>query len=164
MSYLSELRRIESLGAPFEHESTAEKDALGRFERLLSNFKAHDFRQRIPEVYAAEIFFNDTLKTVVSASELQDYFGEAADALEVGTVHFLDLVAANGNYYFRWQMDLEFKRFAKGELKTSVGMSHIRFGSDGKVLLHQDFWDSTGGLFEHVPGLGWMLKRAKARL
>ena len=43
-------------------------------------------------------------------------------------------------------------------------MSHIRFGADGKVVLHQDFWDSSGGLFEHVPGLGWMLRKAKARL
>lgn len=43
-------------------------------------------------------------------------------------------------------------------------MTHIRFDSEGKVILHQDFWDSTGGLFEHVPALGWMLRRAKKRL
>lgn len=48
--------------------------------------------------------------------------------------------------------------------KRSVGMSHIRFDADGKVILHQDFWDSTGGLFEHVPGLGWMLRSVKSRL
>jgi hypothetical protein len=164
VEYLEELQRIASLGAPFEHGSSAERDALGRFERLLSNFKAHDFRPRIPEVYAESVFFNDTLKTVRTASELQQYFGEAADALEVGTVDFLDVVAAEGNYYFRWRMNLEFKSFAKGEPKTSVGMSHIRFGQDGKVLLHQDFWDSSGGLFEHVPALGWIIRRAKARL
>ena len=59
---------------------------------------------------------------------------------------------------------IRFKRLAGGEDTRSVGMTHVRFDSAGKVVLHQDFWDSTGGFFEHVPVLGWMLRRVKNRL
>lgn len=43
-------------------------------------------------------------------------------------------------------------------------MPHVRFDAAGQVVLHQDFWDSAGGLFKQVPALGWMLRRAKSSL
>ena len=73
-------------------------------------------------------------------------------------------MAREGNYYFRWQMTIRFKRLARGEEQRSIGMTHVRFDPEGKVVLHQDFWDSAAGLFEHVPVLGWMLRRVKQRL
>lgn len=164
MTYLETARRLAAEGAPFDPGSAAEQAALDRFRALLSDFRAPDFRERIREVYAEETYFDDTLKTIRDVAELERYLAASADAVEVGTVEFLDLVAANGDYYFRWEMTLEFKKLAKGETHRSVGMTHIRFDRDGKVVLHKDFWDSTSGLFEHVPGLGWALRKAKARL
>jgi hypothetical protein len=61
-------------------------------------------------------------------------------------------------------MRLRFLKLAGGEEKRSIGMSHVRFDADGRVELHQDFWDSAAGLWEHVPGLGGLLKLAKRRL
>ena len=51
-----------------------------------------------------------------------------------------------------------------GETVRSIGMSHIRFNSAGLVILHQDYWDSGGNLFEHIPVVGWLIRRIKARL
>ena len=164
MEYLKTLRPLEGEGATLEPGSEEERRAIERFQGLLSDFKAPDFRSRIREVYAEDAFFNDTLKTVRGVEEVEGYLAASADAIEKGTVEFLDLVAGDGNYYFRWEMTIRFKRFARGEDKRSVGMTHVRFDREGKVVLHQDFWDSSGGLFEHVPVLGWMLRRAKKRL
>lgn len=164
MEYLETLARLEAGGAALAPGSDAEKRAVERFEGLLSDFKAPDFRQRVGEVYAEDVFFNDTLKTVRGAAAVEEYLAASADAVDEGTVDFLDRVVSDGNYYFRWRMTLRFKRFGGGEPKVSVGMTHVRFDADGRVVLHQDFWDSVGGLFEHVPALGWMLRRAKKRL
>ncbi|MDZ7644911.1 MAG: hypothetical protein U5K76_12275 [Woeseiaceae bacterium] len=30
---------------------------------------------------------------------------------------------------------------------------------DGRVALHQDFWDAAGGLYEHVPMLGGLIRQ-----
>ena len=164
MEYLNTLQSLEEAGPPLAAGSDEERQAIERFQSLLSDFKAPDFVQRIPEVYAEGVFFNDTLKTLRAAEEVQEYFQATTEAIDKGTVEFLDLVADNGNYYFRWSMTIRFKRLARGEDKHSVGMSHVRFDSAGKVVLHQDFWDSVGGLFEHVPTLGWVLRRAKKKL
>lgn len=164
MEYLRTLRALEKQGPPLATGSEAERQAIQRFQELLSDFKAPDFRPRIREVYARDAFFNDTLKTVRGAEEIEEYLAASADAIEKGTVEFLDVVAKDGNYYFRWAMTLRFKRIARGDDHLSVGMSHVRFDAAGKVVLHQDFWDASSGLFEHVPALGWLLRRAKQRL
>jgi hypothetical protein len=164
MEYLETVRLLEAQGETIEAGSDDERRAIERFRSALSDFKAPDFAERIREVYAEDAFFNDTLKTLRGADEIEEYLMATADAVEKGTVEFLDLVSDGGNHYFRWAMTIRFKRFARGEDTKSVGMTHVRFDSEGKVVLHQDFWDSTGGLFEHVPALGWMLRRAKNRL
>jgi hypothetical protein len=164
MEYLETLQRHEANGIPFSVGDSQKSAALERFQSLLSDFKAPGFREQAELVYADDAFFNDTLKTVRGSEAIAEYLAKSGDALETGTVDFLDVVASNGNYYLRWKMTLQFKSFAKGQRTTTVGMSHIRFNADGRVVLHQDFWDSSGGLFEHLPGLGWMIRRVKSRL
>ena len=164
MEYLETVRSLEEEGAALEEGSEEERRAIERFQSLLSDFKAADFGARIPEVYSEDVFFNDTVKTVHGAEDVHQYLTATGEAIDKGTVEFLDLVADNGNYYFRWLMTIRFKNFAGGEDTRSVGMTHVRFDSAGKVVLHQDFWDSAGGLFEHVPTLGWMLRRANRSL
>jgi hypothetical protein len=164
MDYLEVVRSLEEEGVVLEPGSPEERWATERFQELLRDFKAPDFAERIEDVYAEDAFFNDTLKTVRGSAAIAEYLAATAEAIDKGTVEFLDVVSDNGNYYFRWAMTVRFKSFASGEDTRSVGMSHVRFDDTGKVVLHQDFWDSTGGLFEHVPGLGWMLRRAKSRI
>lgn len=164
MEYLSVVRELEAAGEQLAAGGAEERRAVQRFESLLSDFKAAGFRDRVREVYAEDVFFNDTLKTVRGLEELEEYLASSADAVDQCTVDFLDHLAAGGNHYFRWAMTIRFKRFASGEETRSIGMSHIRFDAEGRVVLHQDFWDSSAGLFEHVPGLGFLLRRAKSRL
>jgi hypothetical protein len=164
MEYLQNLKRLEDDGSPIEAGSKHERTAITRFQALLSDFKDPQFKEKIEDVYASKVFFNDTIKTVRSSTALVDYLAASADALETGTVEFLDVVNSDGNYYFRWQMTLRFKKLARDRDTVTVGMSHIRFNADGRVVLHQDFWDSSSGLFEHIPGLGWMIRSVKRRL
>ena len=164
MEYLDKLRSLEQAGPQLEKGGETEKLAVERFQRLLSDFKAPDFAERVSEVYAEDAFFNDTIKTVHGVEQIREYLVESGEAIDKGEVEFVDLVSDNGNYYFRWVMTIQFKKLADGEDTRSIGMTHIRFNSQGRVVLHQDFWDSSAGLFEHVPVLGWMLRKAKSRL
>jgi hypothetical protein len=163
-TYPEVLHRLEAAGAPFETGSEEERLAIDRFQALLGDFKTPDFGARIRQVYAADVYFDDTLKTVVGVEALQAYLAGSADAVEVGTVEFLDQAVSNGNYYFRWQMSLRFKKLRRGVLTRSFGMSHIRFDPEGRVVLHRDFWDSASGLFEHMPVLGGLIRAIKTRV
>lgn len=164
MEYLQTARRLAAQGETLARGSAAEREALERFKALLGDFKGPGFKSRVREVYAEDVWFNDSLKTVRGVEELERYLGRSADALDSGTVEFLGLTAENGDYFVRWQMNLSFAKLDRGTVHRSVGMSHLRFDREGKVVLHQDFWDSTGGLFEHVPGLGWLLRQVKRGL
>lgn len=162
--YLALADELRAAGAPLAAGSDEERRAVERFEELLSDFKAPGFASGVRQVYAEDAFFNDTLKTLRGVAEVEEHLRKTAAALDVGTVEFVDLTSEEGDYFFRWVMTTRSARLAKGEETLSVGMSHVRFDGEGKVVLHQDFWDSTGGLFEHVKGLGWLLRRVKAGL
>jgi len=115
MEYLETVHQLEAEGAPLVPDSEEERQAIERFQGVLSDFKAADFRNRIRAVYAEDVFFNDTLKTVRGVDAVEEYLAASAEAIDMGTVEFLDLVADNGNYYFRWVMTIRFKRWASRE-------------------------------------------------
>jgi hypothetical protein len=163
-SYREVVRRLEDAGAPLEVGGKKERLAIDGFKALLADLKAPDFTSRIRQVYARDLYFDDTLKTIRRIDELEAYLAGSADAVEVGTVEFLDLAVSNGNYYFRWEMSLRFKRLRRGVLTRSIGMSHVRFDAAGRVVLHQDFWDSAAGLFEHVPVAGALIRTIRKRV
>jgi hypothetical protein len=39
-------------------------------------------------------------------------------------------------------------------------MSHVRFASDGKIVFHTDYWD-TSVVFERAPVIGAIIRWAK---
>lgn len=147
-----------------EKGSDIEREAIARFEDFFSVFEEDRIREKAAGVYTEHAFFNDTLKTVRGAAAIEEYLVDSANSVESCTVEMLDTAESDGDYYFRWVMEITFKKFKKGETTRSIGMSHIRFDSRGKVVLHQDYWDAAGGFFEHVPGLGAMIRWIKGRL
>ena len=87
--------------------------------------------------------------------------GESLALKSAETVHtagfdIQDVAVHEGNYYFRWVMDLTTKRW-KDEPITTVGMSHVRFDRDGRVTFHQDYWD-TSVVYEKVPVMGSVIR------
>ena len=81
------------------------------------------------------------------------------------TATFQDVTrSGDGLYYFRWVMDMRLKKVARGKTLRSPGISVVRFDAQGRVLIHQDYWDSSTGFFEHVPVVGWGSRAIKARL
>jgi hypothetical protein len=40
--------------------------------------------------------------------------------------------------------------------------NYVLFDESGKVILHQDYWDSASGFFEHIPIVGGVIKAVKA--
>ena len=147
-----------------EPGSDAEKAALDRFKRFFGSLTEESVRTTIRDVYAPNVFFNDTLKTVTGVDALEEYLVATAQAAESVTVRFDDAVESAGNHYVRWTMDVRLKRFKRGETLRSVGMTHLRFNRDGKVVLHKDFWDAGGGFFEHLPVLGRAMRWIKSQL
>lgn len=141
-----------------------EKAALSRLKHYLANLEEESIRKNTASVYADDAYLNDTLKTEIGAAEIEKYFLGTAQNTDSIRVEFQDVARSGNDYYLRWVMDVQFKKFHRGRTFRSIGMTHARFGPDGKVIMHQDYWDSTAGFFEHVPVLGWGIRGIKGML
>lgn len=163
--YQQALQRTDPANIQTIEEGSAEgKAAIDRFIGLYSTLSEENVRARVHEVYAENAYFNDSLKTVQGIDAIEDYLIQSAQAAERVTVQFQDVAESKGNYYFRWIMTISFKNLNQGQPTESMGMSHVRFNQDGKVILHQDYWDSASGLFEYIPVVGWLIRTIKGRL
>jgi limonene-1,2-epoxide hydrolase len=162
MSYVEAMARTESVSrAQQGGGSAAATVALERIRALYADLSEEAVRRSVRDVYAEDVWFNDTLKTVEGVEALEAYLLKTARAVKACRVSFTDVAASGDEYYLRWVMTVEFRKGGKAE---SIGMTHVRFDKDGKVVLHQDYWDSAAGLYEHLPVVGWAIRAVKKRL
>ena len=143
--------------------SDAERAAVQRVKDYFAVMTEDSVRKQTREVYSPEAYLNDTLKSVRGAILIEDYFLTTVRNADSVTVQFEDVAESGGNYYFRWVMDTRLKKLRQGQTIRTIGITMMRFDAQGRVVLHQDFWDSTAGVFEHVPGLGTAIRGIKAK-
>jgi hypothetical protein len=166
MDYLQALDAVRARhGSPLVAGSAAEADALARFRAFFASFAPDKVERLLAATYAEDVWFNDTLKTLEGRAALGPYLRESAEAVEDCRVEVHEICGNGaGDYYARWSMVIRFRRFHRGRDTHSIGMSHLRFDRDGRVVLHQDFWNAADALYQYVPLLGAGIRAIKRRL
>ncbi len=162
-SYLTQLEQLKQ-EPTLQPGSDAERAGLDRFKAFFADMSEESVRTLTSQTYAPDAFFNDTLKTVIGAKAIEEYFLETVKNAEsvCATVH--DIAVSDGNYYVRWTMEVRLAKFKRGQTLRSIGITHLRFDEAGRIVMHQDYWDSSAGFFEHLPILGGILRAIKSRL
>ena len=151
------------VGAPASG-SPEEKAAIDRFESFLSDLSTTTVKARLRDVYAPKLYFNDTLKTIRDADALEKYFLASDGAMSSYGLKIEQTTSTPEGIYVRWRMDIVFRKFRKGKLQSSIGVTHVRFDKDGRVVYHQDYWDSGSNFYEKIPVLGAAIRFVKRRL
>lgn len=153
--------------AEVETASEEQNNLRLKFESFIeahADLKASHMVDKIEEAYADDLYFNDTLKTLTSRDTLVAYLVETAERVDYNRVQIQEIIPSGDNYYVRWSMQTGFTVFGKSIETESIGMSHIRLDDEGKIYFHQDFWDNTEGLFQHLPVVGYLIGKTKQRL
>ena len=122
-------------------DSEAEQAMLGPVKALFELF----------EVYAEDVYFRDAFKEFKKATDIRDYMLEGLKPLEKAEFVFNRVARSGGDYYLDWTMRLDFKKTPPGTWEESIGVSHMRFNSEGKVIFHQDYWDPTDIVYRRIP-------------
>ncbi|MEI8292638.1 MAG: nuclear transport factor 2 family protein [bacterium] len=143
-------------------DEAAEQEAIARFESFFADVTRESIRSQIDAFYAPDVYFNDTLKTVRGRTALEGYLLRMPQHADFVRTKVLDHSHSGPNYYVRWIMAVRFKG-AKEPVRT-MGVTLLRFDKQGRVVLHQDFWDSTAGFTEHLPVLGSVLRWIKSKI
>jgi len=145
-------------------DSHAQKEAVERFRSFFGDLNEARVKKDIRSVYAPEVWFNDTLKSIRGVDALEHYLVETSRAVESCKVDIDEVVPSPSGVYVRWRMHIRFKKFRRGETQSSIGVTLLRFDKEGRVVYHQDYWDSGANLFEKVPVLGAGIRAVKRRL
>ena len=139
--------------------SAEEKAGIASFRDYYRVFAEDVIRRDTKNLYAKDAFFKDGYKEVKGVDAIETYFVATTKAIVSCTFDITDVSVHEGNYYFRWIMKLTIQR-DKDNPMEQIGMSHVRFGPDGKVLFHADYWD-TSIVFERAPVIGSIIRWAK---
>lgn len=137
-------------------DSEREREAVERFVSFYRVFSVENIRGSVRTIYADDAYFRDGYREVQGLDAIEAYFLKSAETVQECTFDIQDIAVNEGNYYFRWVMDLTTKRWKDDPVKT-VGMSHVRFDKEGLIAFHQDYWD-TSVIYEKVPVMGSVIR------
>lgn len=128
---------------------------------LYNQIKQISLAEQIAETYAEKLFFNDTLVTLHNRQDLLKYLQHTQQQLDSMSFEVLGVQEKGDDVFVRWTMHTGFTVMGQSRNVQSIGMSHLRFNGDGKIILHQDYWDSMQGFYQHLPIIGGVLQWLK---
>lgn len=137
---------------------------LQRFESAFADLTAADRAERFGALYAPELYFNDTLHVLHSADEVVSYLTRTGAALKESHVEIEQVIRDEEDVFIRWTMEFRTRAAGREIHSHSIGMTHLRFDDRGRVVLHQDFWDSGHALYAHLPFVGFAVRQARNRM
>jgi len=148
------------------HQGNVEGIELGleSFSESYSDLTRDDLGQRIEALYAEELYFNDTIHTFRSRDELRDYMVKTGKGLDESIVEVHQVIRDGMDVFVRWTMDFKTSVAGKKIHSKSIGMTQLRFNEEGQIILHQDFWDSGGALYAHLPVVGFVVRSARNQM
>ncbi|MFZ4484477.1 MAG: nuclear transport factor 2 family protein [Chthoniobacterales bacterium] len=143
----------ERPGVPVSTQSAGERAAAG-FASLYGNVSSENVKANVRNVYAPEAWFNDTVATEVGIKAIEGYLLRTAENAESVQAKITDVAVSGHDVYVRWTMEVRVKSLAGGQPVTTEGISQLRFDPEGRIVLHQDFWNPSHGIYQHLPLLG----------
>ena len=117
---------------------------------------------RIDEVYAADAYFKDPFNEVRGVEAVRRIFEHMFEQVERPRFVVREVVAAGDGAFLTWDFAFRARRLGEGE-QVIHGASHLRFGADGRVSYHRDYWDAAEELYEKIPFLGGLMRAVKRR-
>lgn len=125
----------------------------------------------LQSVYSDDVVFIDALHEVKGLPALESYFAAMYGNLISSSIKINDVQSSpqsdingeteEGSAYLSWVMKYSHPQLAGGKMITLDGVTFIRFTD--KITYHRDYADMGQMLYEHIPGLGSVIRLIKRR-
>ncbi|TVS10812.1 MAG: nuclear transport factor 2 family protein [Wenzhouxiangella sp.] len=164
MADLDIIDGYEQAMTDFPGSTRAIDEGLARFKASYADLTSPTLADDISATYASTLYFNDTLHTFSKLEDLAAYMKQTGSALSESSVDVHQVIRDGADVYVRWTMEFKSRAVGRNIHSRSIGVSHLRFDEEGRVVLHQDFWDSGHALYAHLPIVGFFVRRARSAL
>lgn len=156
---------LEATAAECTQDPKIAEKGLRSIQNLFRTYTPANIRAHVRETYADTFFFRDGFKYITKIDDLETYMVHGAEPLRSCTFDFEPPIdAGDGNYYLKWIMNVSLESDPKDHVDRALGLSHLRFNQDGKVIFHQDYWDPTDVLYRRIPIANRMIGFVRKRL
>lgn len=120
-------------------------------------------RDYLATCYASDVQFSDPLHRIKGIDALLDYFSALYSNVSDIRFDFHSSYEQGNQSLLRWTMVFRHPSLNGGNEIEVEGCSEL-FWQSGKIVKHQDFFDAGALLYEHVPLLGWAIRKLKGRM
>jgi len=139
----------------------------GALERLVAFYEHLSIESlaQLGAVYAPDAHFKDPFNEVVGHAAILAIFEHMFVQVDAPRFVVLESLEQGAQAFLTWEFRFRMKRLVLGE-QCIRGATHVRFDTQGRVVLHRDYWDAAEELYEKLPLLGGfmrMLRRASQR-
>ncbi len=159
--YLQALSTSAEIAANPPVGGDREAEWIQRVQDAFSPFSVENVRANFPKAYAEAFYFRDAFHVFTELEPMLAYMVKTAEASPGVTFEFEAPARRGADFYLPWVMVLPI-RDGDGE-QRSIGISHLRFNEEGKVIFHQDYWDSSDVLVERVPVANGLIETVRRR-
>jgi len=159
--YLSWLERTEALAVNPEPGSEEEAKLIKKVQRAFTPFEVENVLANFPEAYAETFYFRDAFHSFTDLDTMVAYMEKSARISPGVTFTFGPPAREGIDMYLPWTMILPGKDGSPDQ--HSIGISRLRFNEEGKVIFHQDYWDSADVLVPKVPVANGLIEAVRRR-
>ena len=116
----------------------------------------------LASVYSDDARFVDPFNDVTGHGAIRAVFAHMFATLDEPRFEVIEALTVGDQCFLVWNFHFRLRgRSAAGWIH---GASHLRFGADGRVMLHRDYWDAAQQDYEGVPVLGAVMRWLRHRL
>ena len=131
------LKKSDELAVQLEDYPKA-KETVELFNKVFSTYQKQTLASELGNLYAEDAFLNDRIHSVQGVKGIKKYFDGTFKKISKAEFNILDVAYGKKDAYIRWEMVLYFRSL---KVTKNLGMSQLRFNTEGKIIYHQDHWD-----------------------
>lgn len=115
-------------------------------------------------VYADDATFRDPFNDLRGLDRIRPVFAEMFVRLDEPRFTIIETIEQPHGALLIWNFDFRMKALKPTLARRIHGTSHVRFGPDGRVVYHRDYWDAAGELYEKLPVVGALMRWLKRKM
>lgn len=116
--------------------------------------------ERIGDLYAPHATFQDPFNRVEGVERIAAIFRDMFESVESPRFVILDILESGPAAVLTWDFHFSWR----GKPFDVHGATLVRFGEDGRVVVHRDYWDAAGELYQKLPLVGPLMRWLRSRL
>ena len=145
----------------FAQKSTPEKMAY--VQDVYNKFNK-DTLDILNTFYTDDVQFQDPVGKIKGLQGMKEYYANMYKSVSSIKFEFTEGVCDGGNCVFMWTMTYATPKLNDGQPMVATGNSFLKFNEAGKVYFHRDYFDMGEFIYEHIPFLGYMVRKVKTGL